>query len=390
MVVDADIAVVGAGPVGCTLAAALAAMGRSVVVLEAAPASAADGRAIALAWGSRLFLERLGVWAALAPRAAPITRIVVSQRGAWGRCRLAARDHGLPALGHVVHAGELNAVLREAAARSGARLIGPARVDDAREVGGAVELRIAGRPAVRARLVVAADGSGSTLRERAGIAVRRRDYRQVALVGRLCCERALRGRAYERFIERGAVAVLPLADGANRAALIWTVPAARAEALLALDPEQRRRALQADFGWRELGALRIEGALGAHRLQRLYSDAHGVGRIVLAGNAAQTVHPVAGQGFNLALRDVRALRDVLAGLPPDADPGAAAVVARYARRRRTDRRVVGGFTEALIDGFALPGGALRGLVLQALDACTPLRQRLAAWAMGLFEPEPRA
>jgi 2-octaprenyl-6-methoxyphenol hydroxylase len=395
---DFDIIIAGGGMVGATLALALARTGYRVAVLEARPPGAPDQpsydeRTTALSFGSRRILEALDLWDALKADATPIERIHVSERGRFGATRMSACDEGVPALGYVVANRALGAAWQAALEESQAAFITPARVLGYRVVrdGVAVDVERDGRrETMGAKLLVAADGSDSVVRTLAGIGVREHDYRQTAVIANVTPARDHANVAYERFTDEGPIAMLPLSEG--RCALVWTQPGEQVDATLALTDTDFLNALQARFGWR-LGRLMRVGRRAAYplRLRRAVRDS--AARLVLAGNASHTVHPVAGQGFNLALRDVAVLADLLADAALDgADPGDDALLDAYSDWRRRDLDTVQLYTDGLVRLFTNPWPPLthlRGAALTALDVCGPLRHALARQSMGLAGRLPR-
>ncbi|MBS0553077.1 MAG: FAD-dependent monooxygenase [Proteobacteria bacterium] len=377
-----DLLVVGAGPVGLALALALKDSGLDIVLADARTreAVAADPRDLALAHGSRLTLQRLGVWDAF-PKTA-IEHIHISQQGGLGRTLIDADDHGLPALGYVASAGTLADALRSAVDAAGITVLdeteithlAPGADDVIASLGTSGTL-------LHARLVACAEGSLRT----GDASVVEHDYRQHALIAHVEVAGGHRHTAFERFTSEGPVALLPRGDGY---ALVHVARPDTADALLALDDATYLARLQAHLG----GCVRLTGVgprLRYPLVLRYRRSAIGE-RTVWLGNAAQTLHPVAGQGFNLALRDVWALAETLrqAGTAPlraDAaagrlDPGAPALLQRYAASRELDRLGTIRFTDTLVRVFSnelAPLRHARGAALFALDAVSPLRNFIA-------------
>lgn len=386
-----DIAIVGGGLVGASLALALAPSGKRVALIEAArpPASAPawDERTIALNVASQRIFAGLGLWDALRPELTPILSTHISERGRFGITRFTAAEAGEEALGWNVPVRALGELLWARLAECGAAVLCPSSVRglhaDAEAV--TLELEGAGAPGIAARLVVAADGAQSSIRRLLGIGAETRDYGQTAIVGAVRQERPHQGVAYERFTPEGPIALLPRRE---RCALVWTVPTARAQALLALDDAAFLAQLQEEFGQR-LGRLLEAGRRNGHALTRVMSDALTAPRVIFAGNAAQTLHPIAAQGFNLGLRDVATVAE-LAGPAPD--PGAAPVLREYARRREAERERVAGFTDRLVRLFSnrIPGlRAARHLGLLALDLVPPVKAAVMRQNLGFAGGTPR-
>jgi len=364
-----DILVIGAGPVGMALALALKDGPHRVTLVDARARGAArhDPRVLAMAHGTRLTLERLGVWSSLPATA--IRRIHVSQKGGAGRTELREDDYGVDGLGHVVRAGDLAAALDDAVVAAGIEVIDHCEATPDSERPGRVRLQLGDiTDTLECRLVACAEGGMRA--DDPGIEVR--DYAQHAVICMATPEQPHLNTAYERFTPDGPVALLPCGTDF---AVVHTASPDQAEALLALDDDRYLARLQAAFGQR----IRLVGASGREcfplqlRVRRRPID----DRLVWLGNAAQTLHPVAGQGFNLALRDVWALATEL--LEAD-DPGAPATLAEYLNARRFDRRGTIGFTDSLVRLFSNDIGPvrhLRGLGLLALDLAPPLRHFVA-------------
>ena len=367
-----DVLIVGAGPVGLALALALKDADLDIALVDArdAAATASDPRVLALAHGSRLTLERLGVWADL--ETTPIDSIHISQQGGFGRTLLEARDHGIESLGHVTSAGMLAAALRRGVERAGMTIIDHTRVGACVADGDllSVDLHACdGSAAERTevtRLLACAEGGLDTGDAR----VVQHDYHQTALIATVRVEGGHAGRAFERFTPDGPIALLPHGDAY---ALVHVTSSDRAEALVLLDDADYLQTLQAHLGTR----VRLTGVTGRLRyplmLRYRRDPVDTRARTVWLGNAAQTLHPVAGQGFNLALRDVHALAATLLDHP--GDPGSASTLSAYARARRTDRAATIGFTDTLIKAFSndvAPLRHVRGAGLFALDLLPPL------------------
>jgi 2-octaprenyl-6-methoxyphenol hydroxylase len=400
---DCDVLIVGGGAVGSALACALAELPLDVVLVEARETAkleqpSFDGRTTALANGSQRILATLGVWPQLASRAEPIRSIHVSERGRFGAARIDAEDEGVEALGYTVENSALGRALWERLERaSRLRTLAPATVAQLTTGPDAAEARVEpGARAVRARLVVGADGARSSVRAALGVAAAEHDYGQRALVFNCTTEVPLAGRAFERFTKRGAIAFLPLAG--ERAAVIWTLPSADADRVLARPVEEFRTELQATFGYR-LGRIGRIGERRAHALARVASEELTRERALLIGDAALRLHPIAAQGFNLALRDVATLAEVIAdelqsarARGAAADPGSAAVLERYRDWRSADRGRVSAFTHGLVNlfGESAPGFGLgRGLGLVAFDLLPGAKALLARQTMGRAGRVPR-
>jgi 2-octaprenyl-6-methoxyphenol hydroxylase len=372
-----DVVVAGGGPVGAAAACDLARRGVDVRLVEAADDPGGGFRPIALAEGSRLILESIGVFGAIP--ATPIETIHVSQAGGFGRTLIRREDLGAPALGYVCDSGALAKALAAAAApvRTAGRVTGW-RVDGDRVRVTINTIDMAGAPReVAARLLVLADGGRI-----AGDDLVLKDYGQTAIVAQLRTEIVRPGVAWERFTADGPLALLPFAG--ETLAAVWTVPAARAPGLVEASGEHFLAALAAQFGGR-LGRFAEAGPRSSFPLRLWYRRSNTPGpRVVAIGNAAQTLHPVAGQGLNLGLRDAAELAALVAHADR-ASVGASAFLAAFRAARRIDRRASIGVTDFLVSVFSNDHRlvrAARGAGLVALDL-VPSARRLFARRMML-------
>ncbi|MEO8671922.1 MAG: 2-octaprenyl-6-methoxyphenyl hydroxylase [Tahibacter sp.] len=387
-----DVLIVGGGLVGASLAIALSGSGLRVALVESGPPAPGQAgqhseRNLALARASINALGVLGVWPRLAPRAASIQKIHVSRAGEFGALRLGADDLGVEALGAVVPASELGVALNDRVAactdlqrHSPAEVVAIADAPDCVEV----TLRQAGQQrSVRTRLLVGADGTNSFVRNAAGIGTQTIDYAQTLFVGSLRAERAPAGCAYERFSDAGPVALLPLPDG--RAGLVLSVASSDAATIASLDDAGWLALAQERFGWR-VGRFSRPGPRSAHPIRRVVADRLTSSRMVLVGNAAQTIHPIGAQGFNLGLRDALTLAEVLiAAVRQSADPGDEALLGAYVQRREEDRSGTLAFSDGLVRLACSPAAPLRawrGLGLAVLDGFAPLKNAMARRGMG--------
>jgi 2-octaprenyl-6-methoxyphenol hydroxylase len=391
-----DVAIVGGGMVGASLALALAGTRLKVTLIEAVVAGSElqpsfDDRSTALGNGARQILQTLGVWEELAPVAAPIREIHVSDAGHFGFARLNAAEHELAAFGYVVSNRHLGAVLWHALARSPQiELRTPARVSAARLAPEWAELSIKADHGddglLRARLVVAADGAHSLVKQAAGIESSTSDYRQVAVVANIRTDRSARGVAFERFTAAGPLALLPLTDGAYT--VVWTLAPDAAQAMRDCSEGEFCRALQHSFGWRAGQVLQV-GKRASYPLSLVRAQGVSGERVALIGNAAQALHPVAAQGFNLGLRDAAMLAELIATA---ADPGAQAVLAQFARQRDADRGGMIMFTDQLVKLFDSHRGtaiAARSLGLLLFDLSRPAKRALSRLSWGFGGSLPR-
>lgn len=394
-----DILIAGGGMVGASMAIALTGLGLDIAVVEAVPMRSPeqpsyDERATAFSAGSRRILEQMALWPALAEHATPIKHIHVSERGRFGMSRLHAADEGVEALGYVIPNRVFGGALYEFVGRNDSvSMLCPARVESVAVEKAWAEVRLAAgdREAVtRAKLVIVADGARSPLRERLGIGVIEHDYGQCAIIANVTPAEHHGYWAYERFTSQGPVAMLPMSAG--RVGAVWTVAAEAADTAAGLDDKTFLHSLQALFGWR-LGRLERAGRRHAYPLKLVRAERQTAPRVALVGNAAHSLHPVAGQGFNLSLRDIATLAEVVgAALERGEDPGAIAALDRYATRRRRDQRLTVGLTDGLNRTFMphfAPLALARNLGLTGFDLLPGPKRLFARQTMGLLGGVPR-
>ncbi|MDB6164546.1 MAG: 2-octaprenyl-6-methoxyphenyl hydroxylase [Xanthomonadaceae bacterium] len=390
-----DVAIVGGGLVGTSLALALDRIGMDVALIEATPAGALpavfDERNLSFAEATVNALTALGVMQKLRTPAAPIRRIHVSRQGDFGRVQLDAGDYGREAFGQVVMARAFGEAL-EARLDEAPRVVRyrPARFLGVDDGGGVARgIRIAGEEGertIQARLLVGADGTRSAVREALGLDADEHDYAQTLFVARVRSERAPDGTAYERFGDDGPTALLPRADG--QFGVVHAVAGKHAAAVAALDASGFIARLQQAFGWR-VGRFLSAGDRSTYQAVGLRAPTVLDQRAVLVGNAAQTLHPIGAQGFNLGLRDALTLAELIEGQP---DPGTDALLAAYALRRQDDRERTIRFSDGLArltantDPLLRP---LRAIGLMAADRLPALQGWLVGGAMGYRGDVPR-
>ena len=396
---DVSVAIIGAGPVGATLAATLAAAGVSVAVVDAAPLPPMelpdfDGRAYAIALSSKRLLEAAGVWDRLPEAPCPILGIRVAD----GRPGEAASplslhfDHaevGEEPFGWMVEARALRVALNARLPQApGLHVFAPAQAAVERGPEGAT-LRLSTGQRLIARLVVGAEGRNSPLRRAAGIAAARLDYHAVGIVGAVAHEKPHRNVALEQFLPHGPFAQLPMngiPGHPHVSAIVWTERTAIARAALAMDDAAYGRQIQARMG-DHLGAVRPIGRRWSYPLSAMHAARYTAERLALVGDAAHGIHPIAGQGLNLGFRDVAALAEaVIEAVNAGADPGDAAVLARYQAARRPDSLVMLGAThvlERLFSSRLPPVRIARRLGIAAVDRLPGLKRFFATRAMGL-------
>ena len=377
-----EILIIGGGPVGATLALALQTKGIAVTMLEAREqgASHQDQRALALSYGSRLILERLGLWQELQPQATAINTIHISQRGSFGRTRLQAKDHGQPALGYVLAYGALSAALDGALSRfQNIQVLHGAEATAIQPSSDAATVTFRQKGAehdLTSTLAVLADG-GRSLGDVPGLKRETRHYGHDALVTTVQCELAHDNIAYERFTPDGPVALLP--NGARDFSLVWTAKQGEVNRLLDLDNDEFLYSLHAHFGDR-LGRFLKVGKRLTFPLKLSYLSPVTAPHLVVIGNAAQTMHPVAGQGFNVGLRDAWELAEHIAAAPPS-EWGTEAMLRAYQKTRKTDTKAGLLFTDFLVHVFSNDISGLSGLRaagLGLLDMVQPAKNRLVS------------
>jgi 2-octaprenyl-6-methoxyphenol hydroxylase len=391
--VSFDVAIVGGGMVGATLGVALAPLNLRVAIIEAIPHNAAaqpsfDERTTALSNGSRRILETLSVWPAVSALATPIAKIHVSEQGRFGFARIDAAEQGLSAMGYVVANRDLGSALwSRLSKRAGLEVYCPAAVSQvtAREQSVTVEIAQNGaKSTIDAKLIVAADGAQSAVRGAFGVDAQVRDYQQTAIITTVLPQRFHDNVAYERFTPSGPLALLPLDGG--RCTLVLTLPKEAAQSVMAWSDQEFLAEVQRRFGFR-LGRFLKVGRRVPYPLSLTRATRTSSGRCVIIGNAAQGLHPVAGMGFNLGLRDVASLAELIAeraGLA-DADPGSPGLLAEYDAWRASDRGGVIAFTDGLVRMFSNPLASvrrLRNLGLLAFDLLPPAKAALSRLSTG--------
>ncbi|MEZ5523473.1 MAG: 2-octaprenyl-6-methoxyphenyl hydroxylase [Pseudomonadales bacterium] len=419
-----DVAIIGGGMVGASLACALlpavAEQGMRVALVESFPFPVCetpetsdevlyqpsyDDRSTALSYGSRCLLQQLGVWEKLSQHVTPIKHIHVSDKGRFGAARLHAAEHGIDALGYVVENAWLGRVLLQKVRSSGlVHCISPASVTDVKRVlddNGAVCQRLTlqqedGVHTLMTRLAVVADGGRSQVCEQLGLEVQKTDYRQHAIVANVSTELPHDNVAYERFTPQGPVALLPLheqdAHRQSRSALVFTVAAEQVGELMAMGDQAFLEALQQRFGYR-LGPFTAIGRRDSYplTLQRVREQVRP--GLAVIGNAAHTLHPVAGQGFNLALRGLMALSHTLnEAFAQGQNPGDMGLLQGYLQRQQLDQDKTIAFTDQLLKLFGSQSTLVkkaRGRGLLALEFFNPAKQLFARQAMGLGDRLPR-
>ena len=385
-----QIAIIGGGLVGASLALALQAGARAkqwkIVLIEPyAPGDSYqpsyDARASALSYGSQQIYRRLGLWDAIAPRAEAIHDIHISDRGRFAAARLNANEESVPALGYVVENAWLGHCLWAALDSDVVEWRCPARVEKMQALSDGYRLDLDDGSSVDCDLAILADGGRSSLREQLGIHAQNTPYGQTALISNISTALPHQGMAFERFTDDGPMALLPLPD--NRCVLIWTREPHEAQRLYALPDKQFIQELQDCFGYR-LGAIQQVGTRHLYPLSLIESSEQVRTNLAVLGNAAHSLHPVAGQGYNLSLRDSIALADCLLSGPDI--PGDLATLQRFQNNQKLDQELTIGFSDRVTRLFSnakplLAGG--RNLGLLGLDLVPPAKRWFARQAMGL-------
>ena len=349
-----------------------------------------DARSTALSYGSCLIYRELELWNRLRERACPIETVHVSAKGRFGSARMCAADQGWPALGYVIENAWLGNVLIQALHGTGVATRSPDKVVSAGAVGNKyVQVTLESGATLETELLVVADGSRSELRDALGIGSSERHYGQCALIANIAHSKPHGGTACERFTRRGPIAMLPLLaadDGSHRSALVWSLPEDEAATLLAAEEGNFLAHLQKRFGYR-LGRLLRAGERHSYPLSLVEADEQVRQGVVVMGNAAHSLHPVAGQGFNLALRDVARLGDILGRAWGEGRAlGDLQVLEQYRTQQAADQRMTTRFSDRLpglfMRGTPVPG-PLRDLGLAALDISPGLKREFVRYTAGM-------
>ncbi|WP_432471231.1 2-octaprenyl-6-methoxyphenyl hydroxylase [Amphritea sp. HPY] len=407
-----DVVIVGGGMVGASLAAALIPasnrLGLDIAVIEAFPMPAAgslsyqpsyDSRATALAYGSRMIYQEMGIWDTLKTHLCPITDIHVSDKGQFGAARLKAADENVPALGYVVENQWLGRVLMDRIQQPEAKridLICPAEVTRVEYGSELMTLRLQSEGEsheLTSQLVVMADGGRSQLRQQMGIGYRQQSYQQHAVIANISPEQDHRQVAYERFTDTGPMAFLPLEGeaGKHRMGLVWTVPDSQIDEVMGLSDEDFIERLQQRFGYR-VGRILKVGERHSYPLQLSVADEQVRRGLVVLGNAAHALHPIAGQGYNLALRGAATLAETLIRAAERGESlGNLELLSAFHEQVRGDQQKTIGFSDQTMKLFSNPDPLLafgRSAGLQLLDLCPMAKTVFARSAMGLDSPAP--
>lgn len=394
-----DITIVGGGMVGISLALLLAAQQRwKILVIESKAmaknneteySASFDARSTALSWSSRSILQKMAVWQHIEQHAQAISSIHVSDRGHFGLTRLEAEEAGVDALGYVVENSRLGSVLIQQAKQANISLKDDAKILSFQPKADSMELAIeidGQQQLINSKLLVIADGANSTSVQKLGISQQRKAYGHSAIIANISLEQAHNKVAYERFTDNGPMALLPLTDFKNdhRCALVWTQPSDQADELMAVDGSEFVSQLQARFGDR-LGPFKAVGERVSYPLALTTSEEQVRRRLAVIGNAAHSLHPVAGQGFNLSLRDIDCLAQCLIDQPQEADVGELEPLLNYQKQREKDQRNTLLFTDNLTKLFGLSSSTValgRNSGLLMMDLVPALRNQFAHFGMG--------
>jgi 2-octaprenyl-6-methoxyphenol hydroxylase len=354
-----------------------------------------DDRVLALSHGTASYLQSLGVWSSLKNVAEPIKNIHISDRGFYGKARLYAKNHQVNALGFVVEMSLLGqallARLQEKNNSNGnITWFAPDKISDITWQEKSVDIRLNSNIKLSARLLLACDGAQSACRQLANISVQESSYHQSALIANVSTAIPHNNLAYERFTETGPIAMLPLATQKNtnsdsRCSLVWTLPPEQAQKMVALNDNQFKVALEKSFGsW--LGAITHVGKRDIYPLKLLTANEQVFHRMALIGNASHTIHPIAGQGFNLGVRDVSQMAELIENaLANEKDIGNFAALSEYAEQRKQDHQQVIALTDSLVTLFSNklpPLVAGRNVALKMINYLSPLKNALVRKTMG--------
>lgn len=388
-----DVLIVGGGMVGNSLACALETLKLKIGLVETTapilPPSYQnqDGRAIALSYGTQQILSGLSVWPELKSHAMPITHVHVSYQGHFGATRINAMDNDVPALGYVVEANILQQVLSNAMQKTQTTLFAPATVQALEKKSDGYQVTLKHNDEaiqIFTKLLVAADGAQSSLRQMLAIPATTKDYGQSALITNIKVSQPNATNAYERFLKNGTLALLPVNENSYK--LVWTAESAEISQLMAQPPKEFLRLAQKAFGYRVGKFLEI-GKRWVYPLQQVFVDQQIAPSAIVMGNAAHTLHPIAAQGFNLSLQDIAALTDVLGNaIQHNQDWTNPTVLQHYIDQQQPQQEITRRFTDGLVTWFRpgfKPWSMLSSIGLVTLDIFTPLKNSVAKQAMGL-------
>lgn len=385
-----DVVIAGGAMAGMTLALAINKLSDkplSIAVVEPFKADhqahpGFDSRSIALSYGTVNILKKLTLWDDIAEVATPIRHIHVSDRSHAGMTDITTEEVGVDALGYVVELADVGRIYHSRVEQDQhIELLCPASVKKVERSLSEVTITLDNGEVARGKLLVAADGAISTCCEQVGLELVEHDFEQVAVIANIKTQQDPAGRAFERFTESGPVALLPMSEG--RMSLVWCLKPEEARAVMALEDDAFLAKLQDAFGWR-LGLMKQVGQRSSYPLTLRYRKQNISHRFAIVGNAAQTLHPIAGQGFNLGIRDVATLAEQIA--VSAGDPGAYQVLSQFKGRRESDREATISLTSSLVHIFSndyLTMRVGRNLGLAAMDNLSVLKAPLLARTLGL-------
>ncbi|MDF4518212.1 2-octaprenyl-6-methoxyphenyl hydroxylase [Vibrio parahaemolyticus] len=387
-----DVVIAGGAMAGATLALAIEYLSQGalrVAVVEPFKAQSEqhpgfDSRSIALSYGTVNLLRHLELWSAIEPFSTPIEHIHVSDRSHAGMTDITKQDVGVEALGYVVELADVGRVYQELLTHSTAiDLYCPNSAKHITRTQESVTIELASGELLNAKLLVAADGAVSQCCQQIGLELSEHDFDQVAVIANIVTQEPHQGRAFERFTENGPVALLPMSD--NRMSLVWCLRPDEAQIVMELSESEFLERLQQDFGWR-LGAMQKVGLRASYPLLLRHRKQNISHRFAIVGNAAQTLHPIAGQGFNLGIRDVVTLAEEL--VKQGEDVGRYQGLIRFSQRREADRNETIWLTSSLVHVFSNDLLAMRigrNTALAAMDNLSIFKQPLLRHTLGLVK-----
>ena len=387
-----DVVIAGGAMAGATLALAIEHLSQGalrVAVVEPFKAQSDqhpgfDSRSIALSYGTVNLLRHLELWSAIEPFSTPIEHIHVSDRSHAGMTDITKHDVGVEALGYVVELADVGRVYQELLTHSTAiDLYCPDSAKHITRTQENVTIELASGELLNAKLLVAADGAVSQCCQQIGLELSEHDFDQVAVIANIVTQEPHQGRAFERFTENGPVALLPMSD--NRMSLVWCLRPDEAQIVMELSESEFLERLQQDFGWR-LGAIQKVGLRASYPLLLRHRKQNISHRFAIVGNAAQTLHPIAGQGFNLGIRDVVTLAEEL--VKQGEDVGRYQGLIRFSQRREADRNETIWLTSSLVHVFSNDLLAMRigrNTALAAMDNLSIFKQPLLRHTLGLVK-----
>ncbi|MCG9598310.1 2-octaprenyl-6-methoxyphenyl hydroxylase [Vibrio sp. Isolate25] len=385
-----DVVIAGGAMAGMTLALAINTLSQqpiSIAVIEPYKADhqahpGFDSRSIALSYGTVNVLKQFELWEDISKLATAIEHIHVSDRSHAGMTDIDHKAVGVEALGYVVELADIGRLYHDKAAQDpNITLLCPVSVNRVERLQEEVHVSLDNGQVISGKLLVAADGAVSTCCQQIGLELNEHDFEQVAVIANIKTAQAHQGRAFERFTASGPAALLPMSE--QRMSLVWCLSSDDAQRIMSLSEDAFLEELQQAFGWR-LGKLEKVGQRADYPLLLRYRSQNTSHRFALVGNAAQTLHPIAGQGFNLGIRDVATLAEAIAN--HEHDPGAYSVLRQFKHRRESDRRATITLTSSLVHIFSNDYLSLRigrNISLAAMDNIPALKAPLLARTLGL-------